>query len=374
VDPLLAVGGELKNTFCITNRNYAFMSHHIGDLQNYQTLRSFESGIAHFERLFRVKPIAVAHDLHPDYLSTRLAVQRARSDGIPLVPIQHHHAHVAACMAEHGLDSDNRVIGVALDGTGFGVDGAIWGGEFLLADYVDFERPLHLEYFPLPGGDAAIKQPARVALALLWAMGEQWATHLAPAREFTEKELELLRRQLEREINAPRTSSMGRLFDAAASLAGVRQRVNYEAQAAIEFEALADSSETGAYPFDIGTDTIGILPAVLSLLDDIRRGVPIPTVSARFHNGIAALVAAASTRLREAAGIQEVVLSGGVWQNITLLRRTLSLLRERDFQVYIHREVPANDGGLSLGQAAIAASRMRAGHVPGSSRKDHQDP
>ena len=161
VDPLLAVGGELKNTFCITNRNYGFMSHHIGDLQNYETLRSFESGITHFEALFRAKPVAVAHDLHPDYLSTRYALQRAASDGIPLVPIQHHHAHIAACMAEHGLDGGERVIGVALDGTGYGLDGAIWGGEFLLADYIEFDRPLHLEYFPLPGGDAAIKQPAR---------------------------------------------------------------------------------------------------------------------------------------------------------------------------------------------------------------------
>jgi hydrogenase maturation protein HypF len=171
VDPLLAVGGELKNTFCIANRNYGFMSHHIGDLQNYETLRSFESGIAHFEGLFRTKPMAVAHDLHPDYLSTRYAVRRAALDGVLLVAIQHHHAHVAACMAEHGLDGSNRVIGVALDGTGFGVDGAIWGGEFLLANYVDFTRPLHLQYFPLPGGDAAIRQPARVALALLWPWG-----------------------------------------------------------------------------------------------------------------------------------------------------------------------------------------------------------
>jgi hydrogenase maturation protein HypF len=374
VDPLLAVGGELKNTFCVTNRNYGFMSHHIGDLQNYETLRSFESGIAHFEGLFRAKPQAIAYDLHPDYLSTRYALQRAASDGIPLMAIQHHHAHVAACMAENGLDGRNRVIGAALDGTGFGLDGAIWGGEFLLADYFDFERPLHLEYFPLPGGDAAIKQPARVALALLWALGEEWAAHLAPVQEFAETELELLRTQLERKINAPSTSSMGRLFDAAASLAGVRQRVNYEAQAAIEFEALADASETAAYPFEIGTDAIGILPAILSLLEDVRAGVSTPVVAARFHNGIAALVAAASTRLRATTGIQQVVLSGGVWQNITLLRRTLSLLREQDFQVYIHREVPANDGGLSLGQAVVAASRLRAGHVPGSTGKDHQDP
>jgi len=374
VESLLAVGGELKNTFCVTNRSYGFMSHHIGDLQNYETLRSFEAGISHFEALFRTKPMAIAHDLHPDYLSTRYATQRSAAEGMPLLAIQHHHAHVAGCMAEHGLEGSNRVIGVALDGTGYGLDEAIWGGEFLVADYVDFERALHLDYFPLPGGDAAIKQPARIALALLWALGQEWAAGLAPVQVFDGPELELLLTQLERAINTPRTSSMGRLFDAAASLAGVRQRVNYEAQAAVEFEALADPLEEGAYPFEIGDHVIRLRAVILSLLDDARLGTPVSIISARFHNGVAALVSAASVRLRAATGIQEVVLSGGVWQNITLLRRTLSLLRAQGFQVYIHHEVPANDGGLSLGQAAVAASRLRAGYVPGSTGKDPRDP
>ena len=360
VEPVLAVGAELKNTFCVTNGNYGFMSHHVGDLENYETLKSLEAGISHFERLFRVTPRALAHDLHPDYLSTRYALRRAASDHLEAVAVQHHHAHIAACMAEHGMDGATRVIGVAFDGTGYGADHAIWGGEFLLADYTDFERPLHLRYFPLPGGDAAIKHPARVALALLWSLGLEWDEDIAPTKEFTASELDVLRTQLEHRLNTPLTSSVGRLFDAAASLAGVRQRVNYEAQAAMEFEALAAPGEAGAYPYEINSEGIDSGPSVQAMLADIRAGAPAPIVSARFHNGTASMVAAAVLRLRAVSGLENVALSGGVWQNITLLRRTLSLLREQGFQVYIHREVPTNDGGLSLGQAAIAASRLRA--------------
>lgn len=359
-DPALAVGGELKNAFCITNRDYGFMSHHIGDLENLETLRSFEAGIAHFERLFRVKPRILAHDLHPDYLATRYALKRSYSDGIEAVAVQHHHAHIAACMAEHGLDGARRVIGVAFDGTGLGVDQAIWGGEFLVADYTGFERALHLKYFPLPGGDAATKHPARAALALLWSLEMDWNVDLAAAREFSEAERETLRTQLEKHINTPLTSSVGRLFDSVASLAGVRQRVNYEAQAAIELESLVDGAESGAYPFEIATGEIDVRPAIVALLEDIRRDVPRTVVAARFHNGVAAMVSSAAASIRDATGLETVVLSGGVWQNITLLRRTLSLLAKGRFRVYIHREVPTNDGGLSLGQAAVAASRMRA--------------
>lgn len=373
-ESVLAVGAELKNTFCLINRNYGFMSHHIGDLENYETLSSFEAGISHFEKLFHVVIRALAYDLHPDYLATRYAVRRAASEKIASVAVQHHHAHVAACMAEHGLAGTSRIIGVALDGTGYGLDEAIWGGEFLLADYLDFERLIHLAYFPLPGGDAAIKHPARTALALLWSLGLEWDDRLAPVKEFNRPQRDTLLTQLERRINTPLTSSMGRLFDAAASLAGVRQRVNYEAQAAVEFEALASDSEDGAYPFPVRHGVIDIEPGVTALLQDVLAGVSGALVSARFHNGIAAMVCEAASLMRESSGVGEVVLSGGVWQNITLLRRTLSLLRTRGFQVYIHREVPTNDGGLSLGQAVVAASRLRAGDVPGSPGKDRQDP
>lgn len=357
VPQILAAGSELKNTFCITNGNYAFLSHHIGDMENYETLQSFEQGVEHFERLFRVKPEAIAYDMHPNYLATRYALERAEREGLPTIAVQHHHAHVAACMAEHGLNEP--VIGVSFDGTGYGEDGAIWGGEILVADYKSYQRAAHLEYFPLPGGDAAIKRPARTALALLWSLGLDWDERLAPVTEFCAEDQVTLRVQLEKKINTPLTSSMGRLFDAAAALAGVRQRVNYEGQAAIEFEALADEAEAGSYPFELSQARVQSRSAVEALVADVLAGVPLPKISARFHNGIANILRVATSEIKKQTGIQKVVLSGGVWQNITLLRRTLSLLGSDGFKVYIHREVPTNDGGLSLGQAAIAASRLR---------------
>ena len=358
--PLLATGAELKNTFCITHGKYAFLSQHIGDMENYETLKSFEGSVEYFERLFRVKPEAIVHDLHPNYLATRYALERAERDHLPLMGVQHHHAHIAACMAEHGLDGSHPIIGIAFDGTGYGADGAIWGGEFLIADYKNYQRAMQLEYFPLPGGDAAIKHPARIALALLWSLGIEWEEKFRPSAEFRDVDRINLLTQLERKINSPLTSSMGRLFDAAAALAGVRQKVNYEAQAAIEFEALVDESENDAYPFGINQHEVIVRPAFDQLIADVRSGVRINLIAARFHNGLARMVTDVSVRLRSDTDIHEVALSGGVWQNITLLGRTLSLLQSEGFQVYIHREVPANDGGVSLGQAVIAASRMRA--------------
>jgi hydrogenase maturation protein HypF len=370
VPSLLATGAELKNTFCLTNRNFGFLSQHIGDMENYETLSSFEKSIGHFEQLFRARPEAIAYDLHPDYLASRYALKRAAHDDLPAIGIQHHHAHVAACMAEHALDGAVPVIGVAFDGTGYGEDGAIWGGEILVADYVSSRRALHLDYFPLPGGDAAIRHPARAALALLWSLGLEWDERLPPVAQFSQNERTLLRTQLERRINSPPTSSMGRLFDAVASLAGTRQRVNYEAQAAIEFEAQLDDTEAAAYSFDLVEGSIQVKVGIAALVHDVLDGVRAPLIAARFHNGLAQIVRSAAEHLRAETGIQQVVLSGGVWQNITLLRRTLSLLRDGHFKVYIHREVPTNDGGLSLGQAVIAAARLRAGYVPGSARKN----
>jgi hydrogenase maturation protein HypF len=359
VPQILATGSELKNTFCITNKNYAFLSHHIGDMENYETLQSFEQGVEHFEKLFRVKPEAIAHDLHPNYLATRYALERAEREGLPTVAVQHHHAHIAACMAEHGLDGSRPVIGVSFDGTGYGDDGAIWGGEILIADYKSYQRAFHLEYFPLPGGDAAIKKPARTALALLWSLGLEWDERLDSVAEFCAQDQTILRAQLERKINTPMTSSMGRLFDAAAALAGVRQKVNYEGQAAIEFEALADSAEAGKYSFGLNQDRVEVRSVVEALVKDVMAGVSIPKISARFHNGLAESVREICLKIKSETGINEVALSGGVWQNITLLGRTLSLLRNDGFKVYIHQEVPTNDGGLSLGQAVIAATKMR---------------
>jgi hydrogenase maturation protein HypF len=359
VPQILAAGSELKNTFCITNKNYAFLSHHIGDMENYETLRSFEQGVEHFKKLFRVRPAALAYDLHPNYLATRYALERSARENLPAIGIQHHHAHIASCMAEHGLDGSRPVIGLAFDGTGYGEDGAIWGGEVLIADYMSFQRRFHLEYFPLPGGDAAIKKPARTALALLWSLGLEWDERLAPVVEFCSEDQVTLRTQLEKRINTPMTSSMGRLFDAAAALAGVRQQVNYEGQAAIEFEALADPAEVGKYSFELGQDQVRVRAAVEALIRDVLEGVPISKISTKFHNGMAESVREICHIIKSETDIDEVVLSGGVWQNITLLRRTLSLLENDGFRVYMHREVPPNDGGLSLGQAVIAAARMR---------------
>ena len=360
VPPILASGAHLKNTFCITHGHYAFLSHHIGDLENYETLQSFEQGIAHFEQLFRVKPEAIACDLHPDYLSTRYAQERAERENLLLTPVQHHHAHIAALMVEHGLDGSEPVIGVAFDGTGYGDDGAIWGGEFLLSDYTGYKRMAHLRYFPLPGGDAATRRPSRTALGLLHALGLDWDDSLPTHADLCYEDRTALRIQLERKLNSPLTSSMGRLFDAAAALAGVRQQVNYEAQAAIEFEALADPGETGLYPFEFAEGQVNPSAAIEALVADVLAGQPVSRVSARFHNGLAGMVRDVCTRIRVETSVSRVALSGGVWQNVTLLMKTIPLLQKEGFQVYIHHKVPANDGGLALGQAAIAAFRTRS--------------
>ncbi len=359
--PILATGGELKNTFCLTRDDYAFLSQHIGDMENYETLCSFEEGVAHMERLFHVRPEVLACDLHPDYLASRYAHERAEREGRPLIEVQHHHAHIAACMAEHGLNNRPPVIGVAFDGTGYGDDGAIWGGEFLIADYAGYERVAHLRYVPLPGGDRAIREPWRMALAHLSAAGITWEEDFAPVsygRRLGEDHLAVLQSQIARGLNAPPTSSMGRLFDAAAALAGIRPIVNYEAQAAIEFEALVDEHETAYYSLDYAKEIIDPASAWAALLADMRASVDIGRVAARFHNGVARLVRDVCHDLRLERGLNDVVLSGGVWQNVTLLRKSLALLEEDHFNVLVHRLVPPNDGGLALGQAAVAAARV----------------
>ena len=351
VRQVLAVGAELKNTFCLTRERYGFLSQHIGDMENYETLRFFEDMVEQLKRTFRIEPEVVAHDMHPAYLSTRYA--RGLADRLPLVAVQHHHAHIAACMAENGLTGDRPVIGVAFDGTGYGTDGAIWGGEFLIADYASFRRAAHLRYIPLPGGDAAIRRPCRVALAHLWAAGVPWDEALPPVAAAPPAERAVLERQLARGLNTVPTSSMGRLFDAVAALAGVRQEVNYEAQAAIELEMQVDGRVEEAYAFGLGEE-IDPAPVIRAVVADVQDGAPIGVIAARFHNGVAALVRDVCLRLREESGLNEVALSGGVFQNVVLLERTVALLREAGFTVYIHRLVPPNDAGISLGQAVIA--------------------
>ena len=342
--PVLACGAELKNTFCLAKDDHAFLSHHIGDLENVQTYRSFTEGIEHFSRLFEITPQVVAHDLHPEYLSTKYAMSL---DGVELVGVQHHHAHIASCLA------DNReagpVIGVAFDGTGYGPDGAIWGGEFLLASLAGYERIGHLAYVPMPGGAAAIRQPWRMAAAYLgdeipgWR--PEWDAVVTMARKG---------------ISAPLTSSAGRLFDAAAALLGVRDEINYEGQAAVELEQLADPTVTDAYPVRVDDLIVQGVDLLRAVVDD--RGAPPPVIAARFHNGVAAAILAGCVQARDRSGLGTVALSGGVFQNVLLHTRAVTLLADNGFRVLAHRRVPTNDGGISLGQAAVAGCGQTAPH------------
>ena len=352
---ILATGPELKNAFCLTKGTYAFLSHHIGDMENYETLQSFEDGIIHFERLFRIAPQIIAYDLHPNYLATRYAIKRAECDDLPAIGIQHHHAHIAACMAEHHLSADESVIGVAFDGTGYGTDGAIWGGEVLISAYSQYERIAHLDYIRMPGGDAAVRKPWRLALAFLHKAGLPWSDDLPPVKGVSQAELGVVARQLETGLNSPQTSSMGRLFDAISALIGLRQEVSYEAQAAIELESQVDWEETGTFQFDLHDGLLDPAPVIRSIVSDLRDGVSAQVIAARFHNGVAQAVLEICNSARGKFGLDRVVLSGGVWQNMFLMRKTVDLLRGDDFEILIHRNVPANDGGLALGQAAIAA-------------------
>jgi hydrogenase maturation protein HypF len=351
---ILATGAELKNTFCLTKDRYAFISHHIGDLENFETLSAFEHGIQHLEELFRVKPELITYDLHPNYMSSRYALQRAEAELIRSLGVQHHHAHIAACMAENQHPADSPVIGLSYDGTGYGTDGTIWGGEVLFASYKSFDRSFHLKPIPLPGGDAAVKQPWRIALSWLIQAGIPIDGSIPAIQAIDQKEIQVATHQINRRINSPLTSSMGRLFDGVAALVGVRQAVNYEGQAAIELEALADPDETGIYPFELRQPSIDPTPMIVQIVNDVANGVPVPLISARFHNTIAQLSLSVCQKLKVQNGVNVVALSGGVWQNITLLNKTIDLLVSDAFTVYHHQVVPANDGGLSLGQAVIA--------------------
>ncbi len=353
VPPVLAVGGELKATFCITKEDYAFMSQHIGDMENWETLVAFEAAVDHFRHIFRMTPTLIAYDRHPGYLSARWAQQYAGDAAV--VAVQHHHAHIASVMAENGHGDARPVIGFSFDGTGYGDDGAIWGGEVLLADYRGFERVSHLRYIPLPGGDAAIKRPYRTALAHLRAAGVDWDTALSPVAACSVVEQGVLAQQLETGLNCVPTSSFGRLFDALAALAGVRQVVTYEAQAAIELEALAAPGITSRYTFALMDGFFDAAPVIREVATDVVAGVSAEIIAAKFHNAIIDLIVNLSLQLRTQTGLNSVALSGGVFQNATLLKLVIAALEESDFDILTHRLVPPNDGGLALGQAMIAA-------------------
>jgi hydrogenase maturation protein HypF len=361
--PLLAVGPELKSTICLSRGNELFLSHHIGDLKNDATQRSFEHAIGHLAELLEVTPEVVAHDMHPGYMSTRYARELGRE--LPTVEVQHHHAHMAACMCEHGLSEP--VVGVIFDGTGYGIDGHIWGGEFLLGDYGGFERAGHLEYFRLPGGDKAVEEPFRTALSLLLQThGELEQLEALPVvAQRSEQERHVLARMVQAGVSSPLTSSMGRLFDGVAALLGVRERCRYEAQAAIELEQLIEPG-TRAAPLQWELHTaerplrVDVRPMVAELARLVARGgSKAAELSLRFHCTVVDVVRSTCMEIARRSGVRKVVLSGGVWQNEWLLRGAYETLVQAGFEVHVHRVVPANDGGVALGQAAIAGWRAR---------------
>lgn len=364
----LACGGELKNTFCLAKDDRAFVSHHIGDLENYETVRSFREGIEHYCRLFDVRPELIAFDLHPEYLSTKYAQELADA-GLAAVGVQHHHAHVASCLADNGRPAAERVIGVAWDGTGFGTDGTIWGGEFLEGSIREgFARRAHLEYAPLPGGQAAIRQPWRVAVAQLLSLyGEHDALRLPlePVQRAGARKVRLMQGLIQAELNAPLCSSAGRLFDAVAALLGLpgSMQTTYEGQAAVELELIAHGSATKEYPFRLRRqDAVWVVETgeiIGGVVDDALAGRAAGEISARFHRTMARVVLAGCERIRETGGACTVALSGGTFQNMLLAREAVRLLEESGFIVYCHRRVPANDGGLSLGQAVLADNAFR---------------
>jgi hydrogenase maturation protein HypF len=361
---VLAVGGELKNTICFGSGKNAFLSQHIGDLENLESYGFFEETVHHMRRILELDPQAIACDLHPDYFSSRWAQQQS----LPLVEVQHHHAHIAACMAENHLEE--RIIGVALDGTGYGTDGNIWGGEILLANYEGFERVAHLEYVALPGGEAAIREPWRIAVSYLWQhFGRGFLDFSLPfLREIEPGKVELLLEMLENRLNSPLSSGCGRLFDGVAALLGIRSKVSYEGQAAIELEMLIDGTAGDTfYPFSTrdenGMTILATRPLFEAILSDLRNSVRLSAISRRFHDGLAEALASVIRRLGEQTGLRQVCLSGGCFQNVYLSEKLERILTNSNFQVLTHSQVPAGDGGISLGQALVAAAQLQKATV-----------
>ncbi len=401
---VLGCGAEEKNTFCLTKDNYAFISQHIGDMENLETLEHFQDTLALYKKLFRIEPEIIAYDLHPEYLSTKYALELgSQFSHLKLVPVQHHHAHIVSCMADNKVDT--QVIGVALDGTGYGSDGHIWGGEFLIADYRSFKRVGHLEYLPLPGGATAIKRPYRTAIGyLLRLLGDEivfgnFTCHserseesgakrpknlrdpspllrvtnkktredstnfgLAFLKQIDPVEIELIKRQIQAGLNSPLNSSLGRLFDAVSALLGVRGKIDYEGQAAVELEMAAydDCDKVGnkGYPYSIiesdGVNIIQLKELLSAIVKDLYQSMAKATISARFHNTVARMIVDMCQLIAKETGINQVALSGGVFQNRLLLRKAIPLLESAGFSVLTHKQVPCNDGGISLGQAVIA--------------------
>jgi hydrogenase maturation protein HypF len=356
--PILACGGELKSTLALVRGDEAFLSQHLGDLTSEAAFRAYVDTVGHFRRLFELDPEVVAHDLHPAYRST---VYARSIENVDHVAVQHHHAHIASCLADNGVD--RKVIGVAWDGSGYGADARMWGGEFLVADLAGFERVGHFEYVPLPGGDAAVREPWRMAATFLRAAyGDSMSgLDLEFMRRLDRAAWRVLSQAADRGLNAPLTSSAGRLFDAVASLLGLRDHISFEGQAAMELEALADREADLIYPTTVtegdGSIVVHTTDIVRGVVEDLLRQAPASLIATRFHATLAAVLARVCERVRERTGLDAVALSGGVFQNVWLLQAAMGRLEAAGFRVYTHHQVPTNDGGLALGQAAIAARR-----------------
>jgi len=365
--PLLAVGGHLKNVFTLARGGFAYQSQHLGDLETVTAIEFFEESLAHLMRTFEIEPQAVVHDLHPGYMSTAWAKEWAAARGLPLIGVQHHHAHIAACMAEHNLAGP--VIGLSLDGTGFGADGRVWGGEVLVCTSTSFERFAHLDYVPMPGSEAAIREPWRMALGHLAAAGfDVESEEILKLLGRSANEIRMLKRMIDRHFNAPLTSSCGRLFDAVAAVVICRFVVDYEAQAAIELEGLAmdESDDAPQYEMQIaGADwparqsaAISTAPLWRGVLDDLRGGVAKPRIAARFHASVATVFCQAAVMARAATGIHQVALSGGCLHNRRLARLLRTALQAKGLEVYQHARVSPGDAGLSYGQAVVGAATL----------------
>jgi hydrogenase maturation protein HypF len=368
--PILAVGGQFKVTFALGRGRHAFLSHHLGDLDHADAYRAFMADIALYQHLFAIAPGILVHDLHPDYTSTHYALERAAAEGIPTLAVQHHHAHMAGCMAEHSLVEP--VIGVAFDGTGFGIDGTIWGGEFLIGDYRHVRRAAHLRPVCLPGGDKAVREPWRMAVAYLRDAGESPISGCASgaAGMVTRRQLGAVEQMIDRRFNTPMTSSAGRLFDAVAALVGLRDRTSYEGQAAMELEwRAAEATPDGTYSYDIRESrnsdlsaepilVVDTRPLIREIAADVRRGIDAAIVSRRFHSSLADIIVIVCGRLRTRTGLACVVLTGGVFMNAVLTSEVDSRLCATGFRVYRHQRVPPNDGGLSLGQVVVATQQL----------------
>jgi len=353
---ILACGADLKNTFCLTKGEYAFMSQHIGDMENFETMSSFEQGIELFKQLFQITPELVVHDLHPDYLSTRYAM----SLDIPKLGLQHHFAHALSCMAEYGEVGPG--LAIVMDGTGYGDDGTVWGGEFLEVTVQGYKRLGHLKQIPLPGGDKAVWEPWRMAATYLERIyGDLQGLQLPFAKELDLERWSQLQVAMKARINAPLCSSMGRLFDAVSALLNVRGIVNYEGQAAVELEQIAKEGELGEYPLKIFEHEERFIvdpdPIIEGIVEDIQRKENPSVISARFHNSIAQIISQMAVKIRQRNGLSDVFLSGGVFQNTLLLEKTWGILAENGFRVHIHKKIPPNDGCISLGQAYHALHR-----------------